>query len=81
MPRDYNFWIYIVTDQNDSVLYVGVINSFSRRIWYHRRDRSGFAADYRCTKLIMTNGIPTSDDAIARGSQLKKWSRQEGHAN
>jgi hypothetical protein len=24
MPRDYDFWIYIVTNRNHSVLYIGV---------------------------------------------------------
>ena len=36
MSRDYNFWIYIVTNRNHSVLYIGVTNSLSRRIWEHR---------------------------------------------
>ena len=63
MGRDYNFWTYVVTNKNHSVLYIGVTNSISRRTWQHREgDRPGFAADYRC-------------DAIARESQLKKWSR------
>ena len=26
MARDYNFWIYIVTNRNHSVLYIGVTN-------------------------------------------------------
>jgi hypothetical protein len=27
MARDYHFWVYIVTNRNDSVLYIGVTNS------------------------------------------------------
>jgi putative endonuclease len=62
MARDYNFWVYIVTNRNHSVLYIGVTNSLSRRTWEHRQgNRPGFAADIR--------------DAIARETQLKKWSR------
>ncbi len=49
MPRDYNFWIYIMTNRNHSVLYIGVTNRLSRRTWQHREGESGgFAADYRC---------------------------------
>jgi len=33
MARDYNFWTYIVTNKNHSVLYIGVTNSLSRRTW------------------------------------------------
>ena len=76
MARDYNFWIYIVTNRNHSVLYIGVTNSLSRRTWRHREgNRPGFAADYRCTKLTYYEWYRDIRDAIARESQLKKWSR------
>ena len=75
MARDYNFWTYIVTNKNHSVLYIGVTNSLSRRTWQHREgNRPGFAADYRCTKLIYYEWYRDIRDAIARESQLKKWS-------
>jgi len=76
MGRDYNFWIYVVTNKNHSVLYIGVANSLSRRTWQHREgNQPGFAADYRCTKLIYYGWYRDIRDAIARESQLKKWSR------
>ena len=76
MGRDYNFWTYVVTNKNHSVLYIGVTNSLSRRTWQHREgDRPGFAADYRCTKLIYYEWYRDIRDAIAQESQLKKWSR------
>ena len=50
--------------------------SLSRRTWEHREgDRRGFAADYRCTKLIYYEWYRDIREAIARESQLKKWSR------
>ena len=76
MGRDYNFWTYIVTNRNHFVLYIGVTNRLSRRIWEHREGSgSGFAADYRCTKLIYYEWYRDVRDAIARESQLKKRSR------
>jgi putative endonuclease len=76
MARDYNFWIYFVTNRNHSVLYIGVTNRLSLRIWEHRGGSgSGFAADHRCTKLIYYEWYRDVRDAIARESQLKKWSR------
>jgi putative endonuclease len=76
MARDYNFWIYIVTNRNHSVLYIGVTNRLSRRIWEHREgNHPGFVADYRCAKLIYYEWYRDIRDAIARESQLKKWSR------
>src|SRR5438876_7735913 len=52
MGRDYNFWVYVVTNRNNSVLYIGLTNRLSRRTWQHRDgSRGGFAATYQCKKL------------------------------
>src|SRR5581483_6582 len=76
MPRDYNFWIYIVTNRNRSVLYIGVTNRLSRRTWEHRQgSKVGFDAKYQCRRLIYYEHYRDIRDAIARESQLKKWSR------
>src|SRR5882724_3166823 len=76
MACDYDFWIYIVTNRNHSVLYIGVTNRLSRRVWEHREGiGAGFAADYRCKKLIYYEHYRDIRDALARESQLKKWSR------
>ncbi len=59
-----------------SVLYIGVTNRLSRRTWEHREgNHPGFAAGYRCTKLVYYEWYRDIRDAIARESQLKKWSR------
>jgi len=76
MARDYNFWIYIITNRSNSVLYIGVTNRLSRRTWEHReRVQAGFASKYQCKKLIYYEHYHDVRDAIARESQLKKWSR------
>ena len=76
MSRDHDFWVYIVTNRNHSVLYIGVTNSLSRRIAEHREGiGANFPAAYRCNKLIYYEHFTQVDEAIARESQLKKWSR------
>ena len=76
MSRDYNFWVYIVTNEHDGVLYVGMTNDLARRISEHRPGEvPGFTADYRCRKLIYYEHCTEVRDAIAREKQLKKWSR------
>ena len=76
MPRDYNFWGHIVTNRNGSVLYIGVTNRLSRRTCEHREGaKVGFAAKYQCKKLIYYEHYRDIRDAVARESQLKKWSR------
>jgi putative endonuclease len=76
MARDYNFWVYIVTNEHDSVLYVGMTNDLARRIIEHRTGETpSFAADYRCRKLIYCEHCTNVLDAIAREKQIKNWSR------
>jgi putative endonuclease len=69
VAQDYNFWVYIMINDHDSVLYIGVTNDLARRISEHR------AAKYRCKKLIYYEHCTDVRDAIARETQLKKWSR------
>jgi putative endonuclease len=76
VARDYNFYVYIVTNEHESVLYVGMTNDLARRITEHRAGEiPGFTADYRCSKLIYYEHCTDVRDAIAREKQLKKWSR------
>jgi putative endonuclease len=73
-----NYVIPSEVEENHSVLYIGVTNRLSRRTWEHLKgNRPGFAADYRCTKLIYYEWYRDIRDAIARESQLKKWSRSK----
>jgi putative endonuclease len=76
MPRDYDFWVYIMTNRHDSVLYIGMTNDLSRRIGEHRSGEiPGFTADYQCHKLVCHEYYSEVEDAIAREKQLKRWSR------
>jgi putative endonuclease len=65
-----------MTNQHDSVLYIGMTNGLARRISEHRSgEHKGFTADYRCRKLIYYEHYTQVHDAIDRETQLKKWSR------
>ncbi len=76
MARDYDFWVYVVTNRNHSVLYLGVTNSLARRISEHREGTgANFPAAYRCSKLVYYEHFTDASEAIAREKQIKKWSR------
>ena len=58
------------------MLYVGMTNDLARKISEHRAGEIlGFAADYRCKKLVYYEHCTNVLDAIAGEKQLKKWSR------
>jgi putative endonuclease len=78
VSRDYDFWIYVVTNRNHSVLYIGVTNSLSRRTWEHRQGTgANFPAACRCYKVIYYEHYSDVREALDRETQLKKWSRQK----
>jgi putative endonuclease len=65
-----------MTSNHDHVFYIGVTNDLVRRISEHRTGEvSGFAADYRCRKLVYYEHTTDAVVAIGREKQLKKWSR------
>lgn len=58
------------------MLYIGVTNSLSRRVSEHGNGRGAdFPAAYQCKELIYYEYYSDIGEAIARESQLKKWSR------
>ncbi|KKQ56140.1 MAG: Excinuclease ABC C subunit domain protein [Parcubacteria group bacterium GW2011_GWA2_38_13] len=72
-----NYFIYILTNKNNNVLYIGVTNDLSRRITQHKNKVvGGFTKKYNTDKLVyyeITNDIET---ALNREKQLKNWHRQ-----
>ena len=47
------YWVYIVTNDLNSVLYIGVTNDLARRIEEHRQKLvPGFTAKYNLSKLV-----------------------------
>ena len=72
------YYVYIVTNKNNSVLYIGVTNSLEGRIHAHReRLIEGFTKRYQAIKLIYFEDYPEARSAIAREKQLKGWRREK----
>lgn len=70
------YWVYIVTNAQRTVLYVGMTNNLERRLYEHsERKVTGFTASYRCSYLLYYEETQNVEHAIAREKQIKKWSR------
>lgn len=69
-------YIYILTNDNHSVLYVGVTTNLHERILQHRRLEVGFTSRYNLAKLIYVEQHSDVRSAIEREKQLKSWSRR-----
>jgi putative endonuclease len=72
------YYVYIVTNKNNSVLYIGVTSFLEGRIQDHReRLLDGFTKQYQATRLIYYEDYPAPKSAIAREKQLKGWRRSK----
>jgi len=75
MNRQY--YVYIVTNLGNQVLYTGVTNDLARRIWEHRSGTAqGFTSRYNAGRLVYYEVFDEPEAAIAREKQLKKGSRK-----
>jgi putative endonuclease len=74
----HEYYIYIVTNQNKTVLYIGVTNNLSRRLKEHFEGKvPGFTQQYKCRYLIYYELFQFIDQAIAREKELKSWRREK----
>jgi len=73
-----SYFVYILTNKNNSVLYSGITNSLMRRIWEHKSKLiDGFTKKYNVTKLVYYESFDNPSDAIKREKQIKAGSRKK----
>lgn len=64
-------FVYILTNRNHTVLYVGVTNDILTRLWEHQQSRNGFVRRYQLTKLVYIEGFESAIRAIRREKYIK----------
>lgn len=70
-------FIYIITNKNNTTLYIGVTSNLPQRIEEHKQKRyqNSFSARYNLNKLVYYEQFQMIGDAIGREKQLKGGSR------
>jgi len=70
-------FVYIMTNKNNTTLYVGVTSNLKQRIIQHKEKHypKSFTARYNLDKLVYYEAFQMIGDAIAREKQLKAGSR------
>ena len=68
-----SYYVYIMTNKNRNVLYVGVTNDLIRRVYEHRNhlDPGSFTARYKVTDLVYFEQTTDVHAALAREKQIK----------
>ena len=73
-----NYFIYILTNYSNSVLYCGVTNNLIRRVYEHKEKLiDGFTSRYKIDKLVYYEEFNDPKSAITREKQIKAGSRQK----
>ena len=72
------FAVYILTNERNTVLYVGVTSDLPGRIFQHKNKIfKGFTSKYNCSKLVYYEVGHDALGAIEREKQIKGGSRQK----
>ena len=72
-----NYYVYILSNQTNTVIYTGVTKDLIRRVYEHRHkmDVDSFTARYDVHKLVYFEETNDVYAAIEREKQIKSWKR------
>ena len=72
------FYVYIITNSNNRVLYVGVTNNLIKRMNDHKNKTvQGFSKKYNLQKLVYYEEAEEAYSAISGEKQIKGWIRKK----
>lgn len=75
MSKTYS--VYILTNPEETTLYIGVTGNLKKRIWEHKNKVvEGFTKKYNISKLVYYEITEDVETALNREKQLKNWQRQ-----
>ena len=75
------YYMYILTNFNSTVMYIGVTNNLVRRVYEHKKGEiPGFTQRYQVHKLVYFEEFKDVYQAIKREKQLKGWTRAKKNA-
>jgi putative endonuclease len=74
---NHNYYVYILSNKNNTVVYTGVTKDLEMRVWQHknRTNPKCFTAKYNVFNLVYFEHYTHVQEAIAREKQIKGGSR------
>ncbi|MCX5777520.1 MAG: GIY-YIG nuclease family protein [Candidatus Firestonebacteria bacterium] len=76
--KDKFYYVYILTNKGNTVLYTGITNDIERRVFEHKEKLiKGFTEKYNIYKLVYYEIYEEVHMAIAREKQIKGGSRKD----
>lgn len=78
---DRQYYIYILTNHRNTVLYTGITNDLCRRLSEHKQELiKGFSKKYHAHNLLYYEIYSDAITAIEREKQIKGYSRKKKNA-
>ena len=74
------YFVYITTNENKTVLYTGMTSDLTSRLIEHRTGAKGensFTSRYGATRLLYYEKHGNAIDAITREKEIKGWRREK----
>jgi len=76
MRSERHYYMYILTNKVNTVLYTGMTNNLEGRVYQHKtKEVEGFTSKYNVNKLVYYEEFSSPMEAIAREKQIKAGSR------
>jgi putative endonuclease len=78
MSTNEKYYVYLLTNWNNKVIYVGITNDLARRVYEHKNKMiKGFTEKYNVKKLVYFEETQDVNTAIEREKEIKKWRREK----
>ena len=78
MNKQHNYFVYIISNWNNKVIYVGITNDLRRRVYEHKNKLiEGFSKKYNLNTLVYFEQTNSVRSAIEREKEIKKWRREK----
>lgn len=78
MPLSRTYYVYLLTNWNNKVMYVGVTSNLARRLYEHKQKLMvGFTEKYNVNKLVYFEETNDVRAALEREKEIKKWRREK----
>ncbi|MDP2671297.1 MAG: GIY-YIG nuclease family protein [bacterium] len=73
-----SYYVYIITNKLNRVLYTGVTNNLKRRLFENKNKLiDGFSKKYNLNKLVFFEEFENSSQAIESEKRIKGWLRSK----
>lgn len=70
------YYVYLITNYTNKVLYIGITNNLERRLYEHKNKLiNGFTKNYNVNKLVYFEQTTDVQSALNREKEIKGWLR------